>query len=618
MQLTHPFLKFPFRFDAERLRAEVEAMPAKAWREHHEGFAGNSALTLITTKGLDNDDVEAPMMPTEHLLNSPYILQVLAKFRTLHGRARLMRLAPKSGVPPHIDKKYYWRARARVHIPVITHPDIKFRCGGEIVHMAAGEAWTFDNWRSHRVINETSTWRIHLTFDTFGSPAFWNLARPQQEEGPTEFVRYREGVKPVLTCETYPGDPVMPPGELDFELSRLASDVNAHRGNDPAAVARFLSLMSLLRREWRLLWHAKGPSEHTVPLFEKLILQTAVECKGKIPENLKLASNGMSAIEVLLADFAAMVKTPGVAAIAGPQDAAPAPIPRFDRPVFIVAAPRSGSTLLFETLAANEALWTIGGEGHEHVEHIAPLDPQNRDFESNRLTAADATGETAALLRAAYAAGLRMMDGTTRYAAMGSARPPAVRLLEKTPKNALRIPFLKAVFPDAKFIFLHREAGPNISAIMEAWRSGRFVTYPSLPDWDGPPWSLLLIPGWRDLNAAELAEIAMRQWRDTNRTIKADLANLAAEDWCSIGYEDFLRDPAASLKKLCAFADVPFGDTMNAIANAPLRWSRYTLSPPDPEKWRKNENAIKKWKAETEVEKPPKPEKPKPSQGDFF
>jgi hypothetical protein len=593
VHLTYPFYKFPFRFDVDRLRAEVEAIPREAWREHHEGFAGNSALTLITTNGVDNDDVEPPMQPTEHLLRSPYIMQVMAQFRTLHGRARLMRLAPRSGVPPHVDIQYYWRQRARVHIPVVTHPDIKFRCGGELVHMAAGEAWTFDNWRMHQVINETETWRVHLTFDTFGSQAFWNLAHPHRAEAPPRVVAYRPDAKTVLTYETHVGDLVMPPGEVDYELSRLATDAKACATNDPAAMERLLSLLAGFRGEWRLLWHAKGSGEKTLPLFHQLLRQIEKDCLAAILESVLLSSNGKPAIEILFTDFAAMAKNPD-APKKPPLHAgarAQLPIPCFDRPVFIVAAPRSGSTMLFEALAANEAFWTLGGEGHEQVEQIAALNPANREFDSNRLTQADASPEIVTELRAAYAAGLRMADGT-RYAGMGSARPRSLRLLEKTPKNALRIPFFKAAFPDAKFIFLHREAGPNISAILEAWHSGRFVTYGALPGWEGLHWSLLLTPGWRELNGADPAEVAMRQWRDTNETILADLAGLPREDWCSVRYEDVLRDPSAALAELCTFAGVPFGDAMRALADSPLRWSRYTLSPPHPQKWRKNESAI--------------------------
>ncbi|WP_202951107.1 sulfotransferase [Synechococcus sp. PCC 7336] len=81
-------------------------------------------------------------------------------------------------------------------------------------------------------------------------------------------------------------------------------------------------------------------------------------------------------------------------------------------------------------------------------------------------------------------------------------------LEKKTPKNSLRIPFLQKIFPQARFVFLHRRPEANISSIVTAWRSGRFVTYRNLPHWQGLPWSLVLPPNWPQLNGASLAEIA--------------------------------------------------------------------------------------------------------------
>ncbi len=46
-----------------------------------------------------------------------------------------------------------------------------------------------------------------------------------------------------------------------------------------------------------------------------------------------------------------------------------------EAPIFIVSAPRSGSTLLFETLAASSQLCTVGGEAHWLVEGIEGLRP---------------------------------------------------------------------------------------------------------------------------------------------------------------------------------------------------------------------------------------------------
>src|SRR5882757_2864001 len=58
-----------------------------------------------------------------------------------------------------------------------------------------------------------------------------------------------------------------------------------------------------------------------------------------------------------------------------------------ESPIFIVAAPRSGSTLLFETLARSESLCSVGGEAHWLVENHKDLRPGEPGVDSNRLTA---------------------------------------------------------------------------------------------------------------------------------------------------------------------------------------------------------------------------------------
>ena len=258
------------------------------------------------------------------------------------------------------------------------------------------------------------------------------------------------------------------------------------------------------------------------------------------------------------------------------------PAPEFDRPVFIVAAPRSGSTLLFELLARSPSGFTIGDECHRIMEGIAALHPASHGWASNRLTADDATPEVSARLTAGFAAELRDRNG----------QPPApgavVRFLEKTPKNSLRIPFLAAAFPGAHFIHLCREPRGNISSILDAWRSGRFTTYPELPGWPGPAWTMLLIPGWRELIGRPLAEVATRQWCAANDHILADLAALPPERWRAADYGELLSDHRATAGRLCTFAGLAPDESMAD----PLPLSRATLTPPAPDKWRKNEAEI--------------------------
>ncbi|MCE3285074.1 MAG: hypothetical protein K0R70_1330, partial [Steroidobacteraceae bacterium] len=52
--------------------------------------------------------------------------------------------------------------------------------------------------------------------------------------------------------------------------------------------------------------------------------------------------------------------------------------PQFDRPLMIVCPPRSGSTLLFETLEQSPDVYTVGGESHRLIESVAGLRPRGR------------------------------------------------------------------------------------------------------------------------------------------------------------------------------------------------------------------------------------------------
>ena len=266
--------------------------------------------------------------------------------------------------------------------------------------------------------------------------------------------------------------------------------------------------------------------------------------------------------------------------------------PRFDRSLFIVAAPRSGSSLLFETLAASANLWSIGGESHGIFEGIPDLHPIHRNYDSNRLEKEAASAPVVARLKERFARELRSAHGTRFPDSVSEHSSHRVRFLEKTPKNALRIPFLKAAFPDARFVYLTRDAGPNISSIMDGWRSGRFVTYPELPGWAYKKWSFLLPPGWRDLGLPSLAKIAAFQWQAANATIIRDLEELSRQDWIGLKYENLIRDPSAEVARLCSFLEMDMDRGLQERLGMDLPLSGHTLTPPNSKKWRQNRSEI--------------------------
>jgi len=641
MKLDTEFRKLPLSFDAERLAIEVAQFTESDWRAHPQGHKGNTAIPFIAVNGdPTNDGVKGPMQPTPLLARCPYIRQVLASFGSVLGRTRLMRIAGQGEATAHVDTNYYWMQRVRVHVPVVTFPEVEFVCGGKVLHMAPGECWIFDTWRLHNVLNPNSRDRIHLVADTVGSAAFWDLAAqaerpfaedatPRKDAPAARRVPYQPGTEPELETENQNFPVVMTPWEQECLIVRILEDMNQCAENSPELAAKLEVSLERFYRQWRALWARHGDTAAGWPAFKQLLAQFDAYL-GTMEKRLSLV-NDVDATEALRQAIVRSALNPDLAAaeqgsrqgdgpplrhgdketggqgdarpatpspiFAVPADASlpaslppvlgasrsPASVPsRFERPIIIVAAPRSGSTFLFETLSRSPSVYTVGGESHAVFEGIAKLDPMRRGFDSNRLTAADWDSDTAATLKSRFQEQLR--DRENRRPAAGAS----VRLLEKTPKNALRVPFLDTIFPDALFIFLYREPNENLSSILEAWKSGKFVTYPRLPDWVGPSWSLLLVPEWRQLIGKSLPQIAATQWASANKTILDDLAPLPADRWCTVAYDELVANPQAEAQRLCRFAGIAWDQQLQGAQ--PL--SRHTLTPPDPNKWRKNAAAL--------------------------
>lgn len=592
MKLQVPFVQLPVQFDADRLAAEVLAIDASAWREHPQKFPGNFALPLISVGGdPDSDAIAGAMRPTPYLQQCPYLMQVLDRLGAVWGRTRLMKLTGQAEVTSHADINYYWRERVRVHVPILTRPTVRFVCGDAEVNMAPGQCWIFDTWRQHRVINAADDERIHLVADTVGSETFWDLvgrgrAPGHNEPGgwSAEAVAPAADTTPSLRYEAVNVPVVMTPWELREHIGFLLGHVRPH---PQLAYAQQFALRFL--NGWHALWAQYGTDRAGWPAY-RAALDAFADGMERFAVSLELVNNTMfmntlraMVLRVALADRGGATDAyePRQPVVPGPRAGESTGDPVFDRPIFIVSPPRSGSTLLFETLAQAPGLYTIGHESHALIEGLRGLHPAHRDFASNRLDAEAATPPVIDELRRRFLAELRDRDG----------RPPAparVRMLEKTPKNALRVPFLARLFPEAQFVYLHRDPRQTLSSMIEAWQSGRFRTYPQLPGWGEPKWSLLLVPGWRALVGRPLPEIVAAQWETTTRTLLDDLEALPAERCHVARYDALLADPAAEVARLCAALDFAWDRPLDGV----LPPSRFTVSAPSADKWRRHADDI--------------------------
>jgi quercetin dioxygenase-like cupin family protein len=167
-------VRLPLSFDATALAAEAVAFPTDAWVPHfnqsiYEGEWTGVALRSVggkPTQLYPDPSADAPFADTETLDRCPAHRQALGQFRCPLLAARLLALAPGAVIGEHRDYRLGWQdGEIRIHVPVITDPEVEFVLDGRPVQLATGEPWYLDLNLPHRVANRSAVNRIHLVVD---------------------------------------------------------------------------------------------------------------------------------------------------------------------------------------------------------------------------------------------------------------------------------------------------------------------------------------------------------------------------------------------------------------------------------------------------------------------
>jgi len=180
----------------------------------------------------------------------------------------------------------------------------------------------------------------------------------------------------------------------------------------------------------------------------------------------------------------------------------------------IIGCARSGTSILGELLSSHpdvryifEAhnIWEIAGPGENN---------------SHRLTQGHATPCVIKSVRKWF------------LSQQGSAR----LLVEKNPRNILRVPYIKKIFPEAKIIHIVRD--------------GRDVTCSLLPGIGGTAWWHLKPPTWERLISEEPISRCAQVW---NETIQIALEDLDSVPHLLLKYEDLISFPEKAASNLFAY-----------------------------------------------------------------
>ena len=202
-----------------------------------------------------------------------------------------------------------------------------------------------------------------------------------------------------------------------------------------------------------------------------------------------------------------------------------------DRLVFLIGAPRSGTTLLVRMLGAHSAIY---GRAEPHlitpIAHLgywakvqkAPYDPQNVEQAIHEFVADLPHGE------ADYLDALRAYTDTL-YGRMLSTAPGKRFFLDKTPAYALVLPFLFRLYPAARYVVLTRHPLAILSSYVESFFDGDY-------------------------------EVAVEHNPILARYVPA-LARVLRErpvPFVHVRYEELVRDPETDFRRVCDHLGLPF------------------------------------------------------------
>lgn len=129
----------------------------------------------------------------------------------------------------------------------------------------------------------------------------------------------------------------------------------------------------------------------------------------------------------------------------------------------------------------------------------------------------------------------------------------ALRTIGGLPRDSLRIGMLDAIFPDSRFIYVNRDPAEALTRMAALWKAGAMVTHPGLPGWDGPEWTLPLIPDWEGLNGKPVEEIVQAQWLSLTTTALDELEKLSPERWCVSDFSQLTGRLDDETQRLCRF-----------------------------------------------------------------
>src|SRR5690554_2907089 len=232
-----------------------------------------------------------------------------------------------------------------------------------------------------------------------------------------------------------------------------------------------------------------------------------------------------------------------------------------NKDVIIVGAPRSGTNMLRDVLTAFDGVATWPCDEINYIWRHG-----NVRFPSDEIPKDLATAAVKNYIQK------RFLDIRQKYS--------ADIVVEKTCANSLRVPFVDAVVPDAKYVFIYRDGIDATGSAKEWWTAELDISYilekvRFVPKVDLPYYALRYfwarvyrfisrekrlafwgpaLDGMQDiLQKHSLNEVCALQWQRCVDKSEEAFARMPEDKVVRVRYEDFVRNPVTELSRILTF-----------------------------------------------------------------
>ena len=182
------------------------------------------------------------------------------------------------------------------------------------------------------------------------------------------------------------------------------------------------------------------------------------------------------------------------------------------------------------------------------------------------------------------------------------------RVMEKTPANIFKIPYVRAIFPEATFLYIVRSPFSFISSVELKWQrtitvkgirrrlshtpitqlhhyAGRLIGDQINKKFLRQKYRSVWGPRYKDmdedLKTHDMLTVIARQWCEGSRKAEQALSSFNSGEVLRLRYEDFVVDPVSDLERICAHCGIEMTNAMVKAANEwvkadrQLKWQRF-------------------------------------------